>query len=585
MVKREDGAVLVVVALSLVALLGITALVVDIGDFRAHRRQLQTAADAGALAGASQLIKGTSGVCGTGGQADYYQRQNDDANSSQNLIKDANLDTSYCTLVYDANNKAVGVRVRPVESNVPYLFGGVLGFASTNVSAKAEARIVYLTTAHGLNPIGVPDLRPQSVTAIIDKTGAQVPLSSGAGCPNPVASSPYPFWCGKGNISGLPAGGSTVSVRVVDVTGVTITFSQVGYIGSDVPLTGCTGVGGTCTIQGVSVTPNTPYPPPYYANCGVSYGATATLKNLPSDTTGVVIDGKTVAGTTTTGKLTVATSTSAFSTSCNSTGPHSISITVNAGSGKTKRTYTATVPSQQVYVHAAATQLQSYFQSQTYVDPSAPAGSAARDVWFDAAFTALTKGQPVSLTLGGGGCVQGNCDLLDLDTTNGCGACWNDPNSSPPGPADELYHGACTPYSIGDLVQTKTGVSAGQIDTGQQSGLVQRIGSSPSAWNPCNPDLTHPPPLSDPRWTEVILVSPVPFGNGNTTVQVVGFGNFYIAQYFQDPPSSCYPNLNHGEVVGIFWDRANPTGAYSLNCTDPANICAESVALVPWDGP
>jgi hypothetical protein len=237
-----------------------------------------------------------------------------------------------------------------------------------------------------------------------------------------------------------------------------------------------------------------------------------------------------------------------------------------------------------VYVHAAATQLQSYFQSANYVNLSTPVGSASRDVWFNAAFNVLTKGQPVTLTLGGGGCVQGNCDLLDLDTTSGSGTCWGDAPNKIPDPSQELQYGACTPYSIGDPVQTKTGVSSGLID-GNNGGLTNRFNGSPSAWNPCNPDLNNPPPPSDPRWTEVLLVSPVPFGNGNTTVTVVGFGNFYIAQYFQDPASACYPNLNHGEVVGIFWDRANPTGAYSTTCTDPAGICADTVALVPWDGP
>ena len=41
------------VALSLTVLLGIAALAIDTGSFRAHRRQLQSAADAGALAGAA----------------------------------------------------------------------------------------------------------------------------------------------------------------------------------------------------------------------------------------------------------------------------------------------------------------------------------------------------------------------------------------------------------------------------------------------------------------------------------------------------------------------------------------------------
>jgi len=46
----ERGQVLVVVALSMVVLLLIAALVIDVGNWYAHKRQLQNRADAGALA-------------------------------------------------------------------------------------------------------------------------------------------------------------------------------------------------------------------------------------------------------------------------------------------------------------------------------------------------------------------------------------------------------------------------------------------------------------------------------------------------------------------------------------------------------
>ena len=73
---REHGAVLVIVVLSLTVLCGIAALAIDAGGFRAHRRQLQSAADAGALAGAQKLINHPAEACSSAG---YYQRQNDDS--------------------------------------------------------------------------------------------------------------------------------------------------------------------------------------------------------------------------------------------------------------------------------------------------------------------------------------------------------------------------------------------------------------------------------------------------------------------------------------------------------------------------
>ncbi|GAI23673.1 unnamed protein product, partial [marine sediment metagenome] len=53
--KSENGAVVVIVALSIVALMMVTALTIDVGSLYEERRHLQTVADAAALAGAQQL--------------------------------------------------------------------------------------------------------------------------------------------------------------------------------------------------------------------------------------------------------------------------------------------------------------------------------------------------------------------------------------------------------------------------------------------------------------------------------------------------------------------------------------------------
>src|SRR5689334_5075603 len=155
--RSERGSVLVVVAISLTVLLGIAALAIDLGGFRAHRRQLQTAADAAALAGAMQLPPFSDGsrACS---RADYYARRNSALTSPQNMIVNANLDTSYCEIL------AGSVRVKPRESGVPYVFGRVLGFVNTAIDARARARVVYLTRSNGLLPFGVEDLRPKTVS-------------------------------------------------------------------------------------------------------------------------------------------------------------------------------------------------------------------------------------------------------------------------------------------------------------------------------------------------------------------------------------------------------------------------------------
>ena len=53
-VRDECGAVLIMVALSSVALLGFLGLALDVGYMYHHRRVMQSAADAGAIAGGAR---------------------------------------------------------------------------------------------------------------------------------------------------------------------------------------------------------------------------------------------------------------------------------------------------------------------------------------------------------------------------------------------------------------------------------------------------------------------------------------------------------------------------------------------------
>ena len=59
---NERGQTLVIIALFMVAVVGMAALVLDGGHAYAQRRRMQNAADAGALAGARELAGGGSEV-------------------------------------------------------------------------------------------------------------------------------------------------------------------------------------------------------------------------------------------------------------------------------------------------------------------------------------------------------------------------------------------------------------------------------------------------------------------------------------------------------------------------------------------
>ena len=571
--RAQDGAVLLLVTVSLTVLLGMAALVTDLGQFRAHRRQLQTAADAGALAGALQLPPFSDGS-NSCARANTIERQNSNLTDGKNMVVNGNLSTSYCEIIGNS------VRVKPVESSVPYIFGRVLGFGSTTIDARARARVVYLTRSTGLLPFGVEDLRPKSVTAIVDKTRQRIPLAL-CGSQTPEG---FPYWCNAGGnaITGLPAGGSTVSLEVVDNTNKVIDWNNLGYVGSDqAPTTGSTAT--ACTagqpcVKDVVLSPLTdPYL--YYTSTSTpkTFDVLAHTSNVASNANvSFTFNGKTnsaVLQSCTGSDCTWHLPSNKLFTSATTEAGSGQDVTVTIGSGKNALKTVA--PTQHQYARDDGDIVQQWVQDRHYIDPSLPANSPQRFVTFNVAFTVLVKGREITLKLGGGGAQgnSGNYGGLDLDTTNGSGACHGD-TSGIPNAAEEVQYGACTPYSIGDPVNTQTGNFAGQVN----NGLSARIGNSPDNWT----TTANPPPPGDPRWMSLILVPPITFSNctGNCTTQVVGFGSFYITDWSGQQGST----LKQGEVRGVFWDRPVLINQYTTTCNDSQGICLASVALMPWDG-
>src|SRR5882724_7695164 len=72
--RDESGAVLILSVLSLVVLLGLAALVVDIGGSYAQRRQMQSSSDSAAVGAAQNLA--ASDLAGAASQATTIGKQN-----------------------------------------------------------------------------------------------------------------------------------------------------------------------------------------------------------------------------------------------------------------------------------------------------------------------------------------------------------------------------------------------------------------------------------------------------------------------------------------------------------------------------
>jgi len=143
--KRDQrGQAFVVTVLMITSLLGLTALVLDVGSwFRAHR-QLQATADAAALAGAQALPDDPGSASGLAN--DYAAR-----NTTGLQGVTVNLSQTY------VSNDTIRVHVaKPAEG----FFSKIFGVDSVNEGASATARVAGMKSALYVAPIVVNQQHP-----------------------------------------------------------------------------------------------------------------------------------------------------------------------------------------------------------------------------------------------------------------------------------------------------------------------------------------------------------------------------------------------------------------------------------------
>lgn len=168
--NRKRGQSIVIVALSATALFGIIALGMDAGRLYFQRRDVQNAADAGALAGAEELLP-TSGNPGQNAAA----QQNANCQAAKYALSNLNMtprDTTCGAGAYAPN--ANGYIVEPstdgasqvtvwtpsrgnpneihvqVSYNVPLTFAAIIGFTSSKVLADAFAHGRFLNNMYAV---------------------------------------------------------------------------------------------------------------------------------------------------------------------------------------------------------------------------------------------------------------------------------------------------------------------------------------------------------------------------------------------------------------------------------------------------
>ncbi len=154
--RSERGIALSIVALAMVAILGIAALVVDIGHGYRTRRALIPATDAAALAAAQTYVAGGAGCPDT---ASAYLAANESA--------------ATMTVCDPGTSTATRGRVTVTATdNVETWFAPVLGQGDYTVSSTSTVQWGPPSGATGLRPIGLCYNATSALRDLVDGTGA-----------------------------------------------------------------------------------------------------------------------------------------------------------------------------------------------------------------------------------------------------------------------------------------------------------------------------------------------------------------------------------------------------------------------------
>ena len=164
----EQGQVLVLALIFIVVvLLGMAALVIDVGYAYYAHRSLQSSADAAALAGAQELPDAARAQS----VATSYGGQNGGKNAHSNIPGVASTVTTRCLTSVPGCDPVNAVVVTERAARVPTIFAKLLGIDHFDVKAKATA----------CSPCGI---KPTDIMLVLDRTGSMCQDHNGNYDPN-----------------------------------------------------------------------------------------------------------------------------------------------------------------------------------------------------------------------------------------------------------------------------------------------------------------------------------------------------------------------------------------------------------------
>ncbi|MGH9550344.1 MAG: pilus assembly protein TadG-related protein, partial [Terriglobales bacterium] len=176
--KNERGITIVLVAISLLSLLGMAALAIDVSTLYMAHGEAQRAADAAALAGARMFassgytsisnppsILAASDICQTGAAGlDAAANKQAEAVAAQNLVAGQPAAVESITCITTAANPQIAVTVQ--RTALPTFFGRIWGGSANSVTATAVAEAYNPSgsaapvQAQGVKPWLIPNCDP-----------------------------------------------------------------------------------------------------------------------------------------------------------------------------------------------------------------------------------------------------------------------------------------------------------------------------------------------------------------------------------------------------------------------------------------
>ena len=163
---NEAGQVVVLLVVAMLAMLGMVALVVDLGYLYWNQRELQASADAAALAGAMELPDQAAAVTVARG----YGTGKGALNHDSRLVSVNETITTRCLTSIPGCNPVNAVVVEE-EGNIDTFFMRLFGLKQVKVKVKATA----------CSPCGV---KPLDIVLVLDRTGSMCQDSKGHADPS-----------------------------------------------------------------------------------------------------------------------------------------------------------------------------------------------------------------------------------------------------------------------------------------------------------------------------------------------------------------------------------------------------------------